>query len=116
MNRRDFLKGILTASAAVYTIDIDKLLWVPGEKKIFIPNRNEIKTFSKNYISESDIIAAELARISWMLPTLFERDDKFFNSIVMVSKAGELMDTELNKKDRNHPIIISPYSYKDEIN
>lgn len=40
MNRRSFLKwlgGTAAGVAAAHTLDLDKLLWVPGEKTIFIP-------------------------------------------------------------------------------
>lgn len=37
MNRRDFLR--LVASGVVgLELDVDKLLWIPGAKKIFIPS------------------------------------------------------------------------------
>lgn len=36
MNRRGFLKGLLGAAAGV-AVDPEKLLWVPGQRKIFIP-------------------------------------------------------------------------------
>lgn len=37
MKRRDFLKYLLSTPAATI-IDYEKLLWVPGEKKIFLPS------------------------------------------------------------------------------
>lgn len=41
MNRRTFLArfgfGTVAAAAAVLTFDVEKLLWIPGEKTIFIP-------------------------------------------------------------------------------
>lgn len=36
MNRRGFL-GIFAGAAATAVLDPERLLWVPGEKKIFIP-------------------------------------------------------------------------------
>jgi len=36
MHRRDFLRFLLTAPIAAQ-LDVEKLLWVPGEKTIFIP-------------------------------------------------------------------------------
>jgi hypothetical protein len=36
MNRRLFL-GAMTGAAAAQVIDPERLLWVPGKKKIFIP-------------------------------------------------------------------------------
>jgi hypothetical protein len=37
MNRRGFLESLLGGTVAAAQLDIEKLLWVPGEKKIFIP-------------------------------------------------------------------------------
>lgn len=40
MNRRDFLKRLMGGAAAVvaHELDLDRLLWVPGEKTIFLPS------------------------------------------------------------------------------
>jgi hypothetical protein len=37
LHRRQFLQTLLSAGIAAQSIDIEKLLWVPGEKRIFIP-------------------------------------------------------------------------------
>ncbi len=40
MNRRTFLAwlaGTAAGAAAAHTLDLEKLLWVPGQKNIFIP-------------------------------------------------------------------------------
>ena len=76
MDRRDFL-GLLAA----FTVDPEKLLWIPGEKKIFIPS-------GKKYSNYEDILAIELERLflphQWFIPMrhkviiLFERDDTFY--------------------------------------
>lgn len=36
-SRREFLR-LLASSTLAHTLDIDKLLWVPGAKKIFLPS------------------------------------------------------------------------------
>lgn len=112
MNRRDFLRSLLATGVVAYNLDIDKLLWVQGEKTIFLPSASQVKVFSKHYITESQIIAAELERIAPLLPTLFERDSIFFNPEIMVCEAGELLDTEINKREPSHPIIYSPFIHK----
>lgn len=41
MNRRNFLARLLagaTGAALAATVDLDKLLWVPGAKTIFLPS------------------------------------------------------------------------------
>jgi hypothetical protein len=37
MNRRDMFRALLGGVAAAATFDIERLLWLPGEKTIFIP-------------------------------------------------------------------------------
>jgi len=44
MHRRDLLKYLLMTPAATF-IDYEKLLWVPGEKKIFVPSRRQLELF-----------------------------------------------------------------------
>lgn len=36
-NRRQFIQLITSAAAGAYALDPERLLWVPGEKTIFIP-------------------------------------------------------------------------------
>lgn len=74
MNRRDFIRSVVKAGAfASLDIDWDRILYVPGEKKIFLP--------STHHITESEIVAAELARILPYVRNLFERDDIFYAKI-----------------------------------
>ena len=70
MNRRQLLK-LLALGVIGHELDIDRLLWVPGAKKIFIPSS----------ISMSEIVALEIERITPHLRTLFERDDMFYRAI-----------------------------------
>lgn len=42
MNRRDFLASMFTAAAAPAILDLDRLLWVPGAKTIFLPSAPKI--------------------------------------------------------------------------
>jgi hypothetical protein len=37
MDRRRFLQTLLAGAVAAHELDVEKLLWVPGERKIFIP-------------------------------------------------------------------------------
>lgn len=68
MNRRQLLK-LLALGVAGHTLDIDRLLWVPGSKTIFIPSPS---------ISLGEIVALEFERIIPHLRNLFERDDTFY--------------------------------------
>lgn len=68
VNRRAFLR-ILALGVVGHELDIDRLLWVPGSKKIFLPSKG---------LTESQIIALELARIAPKIASLFERDDVFY--------------------------------------
>lgn len=72
MDRRAFIK-LLSAGAigSTYDWDLDKLLWLPGQKKIFIPNK----------IRTAQIVAVELERIIPHIKRMFERDDVFYQVI-----------------------------------
>jgi len=37
MNRRSFFQALLGGAIAAHEFDIERLLWVPGQKKIVIP-------------------------------------------------------------------------------
>lgn len=70
MNRRELLK-LLGMGVIGYSLDIDKLLWVPGQKTIFLPPINQ-------GISLSEIINIEFERILPQIQTVFERSDYFY--------------------------------------
>lgn len=74
MNRRHFLQ-LLATGVIGHTLDIDRLLWVPGQKTIFIPSGNPTLTVSQ-------IVESEMNRILPKLIYLFERDDIFYRALV----------------------------------
>jgi hypothetical protein len=43
MHRRNFLQNLIVV-ASVFTVDPERLLWVPGQKKIFIPPEPHIQS------------------------------------------------------------------------
>ena len=69
--RRELLK-LLALGVAGHTLDIDRLLWVPGEKTIFLP------TAPINQLTMADIVAIELRRITPKMKALFESDYTFY--------------------------------------
>ena len=71
MNRRSFLR-LLVIGAIAETIDVERLLWIPGQKTIFLP-----KTI--HHPSYSEIVALELERMVPHIKVLFERDSIFYN-------------------------------------
>jgi hypothetical protein len=42
VNRRQFIKLISSSALAAYALDPERLLWIPGEKKIFIPPERKL--------------------------------------------------------------------------
>lgn len=80
MNRRALLK-LLATGALGHVLDVDKLLWVPGAKTIFLPSLTKL--------TESQIIAIELERILPKIKVLFERDDTFFEALSKKSVVSE---------------------------
>jgi hypothetical protein len=73
MNRRGLLK-LLSLGVIGHMLDVDKLLWVPGQKTIFLPP-------PKIHFSYANIIALEMERAALHLSSLFERDDTFYRMI-----------------------------------
>lgn len=72
MERRQFLK-LLLSGVAGHTLDIDRLLWIPEQKTIFLP--------SNPGLSMAEILAIELERLVPKIRELFNRDDKFYASL-----------------------------------
>jgi hypothetical protein len=84
MNRRQLLK-LLGLGVIGHTLDVDRLLWVPGAKKIFIPEpRNHV------FFSEAQIIAIELERVLPKVKELFERDIYFFQNLKLVGRISNI--------------------------
>lgn len=48
MNRRQLLK-LITFGVVGHTLDIDRLLWVPGQKTIFIPSDAQVAFLIKEF-------------------------------------------------------------------
>ena len=93
MNRREWLKLILSGAAGL-ALDPEKLLWVPGQKTIFIPS-GKILTYSQ-------IVSMEYARIIPHLNNVFERDDMFYKVI----KSTKI--TNISSREMRIPLIIRP--------
>ena len=77
MNRRNFLKFLMSGAAGIAaydTLDLDKLLWVKGET-IVVPS-----SYTPT-MSMAQIVAIEMERIIPTLRILFERDDLFYKEI-----------------------------------
>ncbi len=57
MDRRTFLRqlgfGTVSAAAAALTWDVERLLWVPGEKTIFLPRHIRIRPSDEQLIREA---------------------------------------------------------------
>jgi hypothetical protein len=86
LTRRDFLR-LFALGVVGHELDLDRLLWVPGEKTIFLVNNPTI--------SLSQIVAMELERILPKVRTLFERDDMFYRHMVEeMSFTKDLMVTD----------------------
>lgn len=97
MNRRFFLR-LLALGVVGHELDIDRLLWVPGQKTIFIPESTGIS------LTASEIIAIELNRIRPKLLILFDRDDTFYQ--LLNKRSSELV---INREIRI-PLEIKPGS------
>jgi len=102
MKRREFLKLLGTGVAGLVVgseLDLDRLLWVPNTKKIFLPSRTGL--------TESQIIAAEFERIVPHIQRLFERDNLFYQ----VLDGGMHIRADRDFRipiDLNNQIIVEP--------
>ena len=74
MKRRELIK-LLSLGVIGHTLDIDKLLWVPGEKKIFFVSA------PTKHVSLSEIVAIELERVIPQIQSIFESDSLFYRSL-----------------------------------
>ena len=91
--RRSFLK-LLALGVIGHELDIDRLLWVPGQKTIFLP--------ASKGVSLSEIVALEMERMIPKLRTLFERDDMFYTAI----KTRQV--ERISGRAMSVPLIIRP--------
>jgi hypothetical protein len=74
MNRRELLK-LISMGALGHALDVDKLLWIPGQKTIFLPP-------VRPGMDISQIVAIELERILPKVRDLFTRDTVFYEHIL----------------------------------
>jgi hypothetical protein len=77
MERRGFLR-LLAAGLVGHTLDVDKLLWVPGAKTFFIPS-------GVKRLTSAEIITAEMERLRPRIQSLFDNDSLFY---ARISKRG----------------------------
>lgn len=84
MDRRDFLKFLIATPIAAH-LDVEKLLWIPGEKTIFLPSKA---------LSLSEITEIEIIRIMPKLRSLFERDNLFYR--LLQGKSVEIVSGKPN--------------------
>ncbi len=75
-NRRQFLKALGISSTAL-VLDPELLLWVPGQKKIFLPS----ELVKPIYFNESAIIALELERLTPYIRDIFASDNLFYTTM-----------------------------------
>lgn len=74
VNRRQLLK-LLALGVAGLELDLDRLLWVPGKKTIFLPSPE------KELFTYKEIIDIELNQIASKIPSLFEEEITFYRII-----------------------------------
>jgi hypothetical protein len=71
VNRRRFIQLVTSSAIGVYSLDPERLLWVPGEKTIFIPPPRKL-------IFASEVVAAEMERVMSVIGELFEKDNLLY--------------------------------------
>lgn len=90
LSRRRFLRTALTATVVAATVDIDQLLWTPGERTIFLPYA-EGGPWRDNFLLTDDMIVQEglaiLKKNLTFIATINRQYDEKF------SYAGRIGDT-----------------------
>lgn len=61
LSRRQFLRSALVATAVAATVDVDQLLWMPGERTIFLPSAPSV--IAGHYAALEKWMAREAFRI-----------------------------------------------------
>lgn len=104
MDRRSFLR-ILSGAIATSQLDVEKLLWVPGQKTFFLPTVTRVSC--PRY---SDFVSLELERIarSLKIQNIFDRDDIFYTALD--EKLRESPNLVVNGREMRIPLITKPES------
>ena len=95
LNRRGFLALLGLGTAGAMTLDIDKLLWVPGKKTIFLPS--------------TTVFGGEKLTVSWMAKEaamLFQQKLGFLPRVVR----GEAMVSNVRSPHQYHVDFASTSS------
>lgn len=79
MNRRAFLE-LIASGLIASTVDVDRLLWIPNQKTIFIPSADPLLYDDLNWLLREFY----LPKIKMM----FEREDGFYSKIVQKPMLG----------------------------
>lgn len=72
MNRRNFLM-LLSTGVLGHTLDLDRLLWIPRAKTIFLPPIKRLTT--------AEIIAIEMERIVPSFKKIFDDDSILYQNL-----------------------------------
>ena len=72
MNRRQFVKLIASSAMAAYALDPERLLWIPGEKKIFIPPERKLIYAAEIAESELNSFGVAVADLSEFHKFMYE--------------------------------------------
>lgn len=84
MHRRKFLQILSSSALSAYAFDLDKLLWVPGQKTIFIPPE-------RKFIFASEVVAVETELVMGVIEELFQKDNLLYH--VLADKPGYKHET-----------------------
>lgn len=94
MERRALLR-LLAMGVIGHTLDVDKLLWVPGAKTFFIPKR---PVYIWDTTRIDFLTASEMAYARDKLRLLFERDDMFYNYITKIDRLSSIRSMKMPLK------------------
>lgn len=103
MSRRSFLRAGLLATAVAATVDVEQLLWTPGERTILLPERhNGFDPFDEDWLGRE---ALRILKRNLALTGKFNREyDHKFSKL----RIGDTVRVRL-------PMRFDPYDYSAKV-
>lgn len=104
-SRRRFLRAALVGSALAATVDVEQLLWTPGEKTIFLPDADD--EWIPNYLVTDDWIVREGLRILENNLTILKSvnrayDDRFLDARTVGEAVNIIVPMRWDMSDVDH--------------
>lgn len=111
-SRRQFLKTALAGAAIAATVDVEQLLWMPGEKTIFLPTFDDYELITPDWVTREalDILQRQIALTSRFSRAYDEKFPKIGDTVnVRVPMRFTPFDNSGRITDYRVPVTIDAY-------